>query len=309
MAKSLITGGAGFIGSHLADLLIEEGDNVVILDNLSTGSRKNLNPQAKFYEMDIQDPAVATVFKEEKPDYVFHLAAQIDVRKSVDDPAEDARINLLGSLNILENAAEQKTKKIIFASTGGAIYGEAESIPTEESYYEKPISPYGIHKLATEKSLFFYKKVKGLDYTILRLANVYGPRQNSSGEAGVVAIFISKLLQKEQPLINGDGNQTRDYVFVKDVAKAFILAKNNTESDKFNIGTGVETSVNETFNKIVFCLGIEKPRAYQEAKEGEQKRSCLDFSKAKSELEWRPEYDMERGIQETLEWFRLNRGE
>ena len=306
MAKSLITGGAGFIGSHLADLLAEKGDDVIVIDNLSTGDKKNLNPKAKFYQMDIRDRGIKEVFQRERPEFVFHLAAKIDVRKSVEDPIEDADVNLLGSLNVLENAALCRARKVIFASTGGAIYGEAKTIPTEEDHYEEPLSPYGINKLAAEKSLFFYKNSKGLDYTILRMSNVYGPRQNSKGEAGVIAIFISKLLKGEQPFINGDGHQTRDYVFVKDVARAFLLAKAPTNSDKFNISTGIETSVNEAFNKIVDCLGISTERAYQEAKEGEQRRSCLNFSKAKEELEWSPEYDMEKGIKETVEWFKNN---
>ncbi|MFA7169670.1 MAG: NAD-dependent epimerase/dehydratase family protein [Candidatus Paceibacterota bacterium] len=306
MAKSLITGGAGFIGSHLVDLLLEKGDEVVIIDNLSTGNKVNLNPQSKFYEMDIQDPDLEKVFKKEKPDFVFHLAAQIDVRKSVENPIEDAKINLLGSVNVIENAVKYNTQKFIFASTGGAIYGESEVLPTPENYYEKPLSPYGVHKLAVEKSLFFYNKTQDLDYTVLRMSNVYGPRQNSSGEAGVLAIFIKKLIQQEQPIINGDGGQTRDYVFVKDVARAFISAKNKTESDKFNISTGVEISVNDIFDKVVSSLGINTPKVYQDARKGEQKRSCLNSDKAIAELKWSPEYDIDRGIEETVEWFRKN---
>lgn len=304
MTKSLITGGAGFIGSHLADLLVAKGDDVIIVDNLSTGSRDNLNPQARFYPLDIQDMELAGVFEKEKPDYVFHLAAQIDVRKSVEDPAGDAKVNLLGSLNVLENACRHRTKKVVFASTGGAIYGETEKLPTPEHHYEKPLSPYGIHKLAVEKSLYFYKEIKGLDYTVLRMSNVYGPRQNSGGEAGVVAIFICKLLKGEMPLITGDGSQTRDYVFVKDVARAFVLAQNETPSEKFNISTGVETSVNEIFDRVVSHLGIETTKAYQAAKQGEQKRSCLDFNKAQTQLHWSPEYDIDRGIAEAVDWFR-----
>jgi UDP-glucose 4-epimerase len=305
MSKALITGGAGFIGSHIADLLVDDGHEVVIIDNLSTGDRDNLNPKAKFYEADIQDAKVSEIFDKEKPDFVFHLAAQIDVRKSVANPLLDAQVNILGSLNILENAVAHDVKKIIFASTGGAIYGEAAIFPTPEEHYEMPLSPYGINKLSVEKSLYYYKKVKNLDYTILRLSNVYGPRQNSHGEAGVIAIFIDKLLKGEQPVINGHGEQTRDYVFVKDVARAFILAKEHkTKSDKFNIGTGAETSVNEIFDLILEQIETGITRQHTEAKQGEQQRSCLDYKKAKEQLGWTPEYDINHGIKETVSWFK-----
>lgn len=306
MAKSLITGGAGFVGSHLANRLLADGDTVVVIDNLSSGSIENLDSRVNFYEMDIQDPKIAEIFEKEKPDFVFHLAAQIDVRKSVENPIEDAKINLLGTLNVLESAGKSGAKKVIFASSGGAIYGDTDIFPTPETRCEQPLSPYGIHKLAAEKSLFFYKKVNGLDYTILRMSNIYGPRQSVKGEAGVMAIFINRLLNAEQPYINGDGNQTRDYIFVKDVTQAFVLAKNATESDKFNIGTGVEISVNETFDKIVKGMGLNVPKMYKPAKPGEQMRSCLDSSRAKTELGWSPEYDIDRGIKETIQWFKNN---
>lgn len=309
MPKSLITGGAGFIGSHICNLLIEQGHEVIIIDNLSTGSKKNLHPNAKFYEMDIQDTKISEVFESEKPDYIFHMAAQIDVRKSVENPILDAQVNILGSLNVLENAVRHNVKKIIFASTGGAIYGEAEMIPTPEGYYEKPLSPYGINKLSIEKSLFFYKQVKHLDYTILRLSNVYGPRQNSHGEAGVVAIFINKIFKKGKPVINGDGCQTRDYVFVKDVARAFINAMQETKSDIYNIGTGVETDVNQILEIIISNINIDVVKEHTDAKPGEQKRSCLNNKKALEELGWSPEYDVERGTKETVEWFKANQDE
>lgn len=304
MTKSLITGGAGFVGSHLADRLLADGDDVVVIDNLSSGSRENLDGSVNFYEMDIQDPKISAIFEKERPDFVFHLAAQIDVRKSVENPIDDAKINLLGTLNVLETAAKSGVKKVIFASTGGAIYGEAEIIPTPEGHYAQPLSPYGIHKLAAEKSMFFYKKVKGLDYTVLRMSNIYGPRQNAKGEAGVMAIFLSKLLGGEQPYINGSGNQTRDYVFVKDVTRAFVLARNETKSNIFNIGTGVETNVNEVYEKLVAEMGLEVPKMYAPAKPGEQERSCLSCARADSELNWKPEYDIDRGIRETVQWFK-----
>jgi len=304
MTKSLITGGAGFVGSHLADRLLAQGDDVAVIDNFSSGSRENLDSNVRLYENDIRDPQIEAIFAKEKPDFVFHLAAQIDVRRSVENPTEDADINLLGTFNILDCAVRNGVKKVIFASTGGAIYGDTDIFPTKEGTYEQPLSPYGIHKLAAEKSLYFYKKVKGLDYTVLRMSNIYGPRQSTKGEAGVIAIFIDKMLKGEQPFINGDGKQTRDYVFVEDVTRAFILAKNTTGSDKFNIGTGVETSVNETFEKIVDNIGFDLPKMYKDAKPGEQKRSCLDASRAKSELGWKPECDIDRGIRETVQWFK-----
>jgi UDP-glucose 4-epimerase len=304
MSKSIITGGAGFIGSHIADLLIKKGNEVVIIDNLSTGKKENINPKAKLYRIDIRNMKISKIFKKEKPDFVFHLAAQIDVRKSVKDPISDAKVNILGSLNVLENSVKNNVKKIIFASTGGAIYGEAKKIPTTEEYYEKPLSPYGINKLSIEKSLFFYEKIKNLNYAILRLSNVYGPRQNSRGEAGVVAIFIDKMLRGWQPIINGDGNQTRDYVYVKDVARAFVSARKKTKSDKFNIGTGVETSVNQIFDKIANHMKTDMPRMHADAKPGEQQRSCLSCNRAKKELIWLPEYDIDRGIKKTVEWFK-----
>lgn len=303
MAKSLITGGAGFVGSHLADRLLADGDEVVVIDNLSSGSRENLSPQARFYEMDIRDSKIAEVMAEERPDYVFHLAAQIDVRKSVEDPLEDADVNLKGTLNILRAAHDSRVRKVIFASTGGAIYGDTDTFPTPEARCEQPLSPYGIHKLAAEKSLFFYGKVKGLDYTILRMSNIYGPRQNTRGEAGVIAIFLSRLMNGAQPYINGNGNQTRDYVYVKDVTEAFVLAKNDTASKIFNIGTGIETNVNDIFDMLVEGMGMNMPKEYKEARPGEQWRSCLDATRAKEELSWEPKYAIEQGLRETIAWF------
>ncbi len=306
MPKSLITGGAGFIGSHISDLLIEKGHKVIIVDNLSSGNKKNINQKAIFYEMDIQDPKISNIFQKEKLDFVFHLAAQINVRASTKNPMEDAKINVIGSLNIFENAARYNAEKVIFASTGGAIYGKTEIIPTSEDQHEKPLSPYGIGKLAAEKYLYYYKEIKNLDYIILRLANVYGPRQNSLGEAGVVSIFIDKLFKNEQPIINGDGKQTRDYVFVKDAAKAFAMALEKKESGIFNIGTGIETNVNGIFEKISSIMKSSIAKKYGPKKEGEQKRSCLNFQKAKNELGWSPAYDIDQGIKETVEWFKHN---
>src|SRR4030067_654229 len=246
----LITGGAGFIGSNAADRFIREGHQVIVVDNLTTGKLKNLNPKAKFYKIDIKNrEGLEGIFKENKIDIINHHAAQMDVRKSVDDPIYDADVNILGSLNLLQLAVKHKIKKFIFASTGGAVYGEQDYFPADEKHPQNPLSPYGISKLSLEKYLYFYKITYNLDYTILRYANVYGPRQDPHGEAGVVAIFIQKMLNKEQPIINGNGEQTRDFVYVGDVVEANILAmENNPELDSgtdniFNIGTSIETSV------------------------------------------------------------------
>ena len=301
--KILITGGAGFIGSHLVDRLIKQNHKVVVVDNLSTGKKKNLNPKAKFYKIDIRSPKVSQIFERERPKIVFHFAAQIDLRKSIEDPIRDAKINILGSLNLLENCKRFGVKRFIFASTGGAIYGDAHIIPTPEDYPEFPLSPYGIEKLAIDKYLNYYHKVFGLPFISLRLANVYGPRQNSKGEAGVVAIFCDKMLEGKQPIINGNGKQTRDFVYVDDVVEASILAMESKKSGIYNIGTGKETDINTIFRKLKKLTASNCKKVHGPAKPGEQKRSCLDYSKAKRELGWRPEYSVERGLEEVVRWF------
>jgi len=302
----LVTGGAGFVGSHLVDRLIKEGHQVVVVDNLSTGKKENLNKKAKFYKIDICSPKISQIFKKEKPEVVYHLAAQIDVRKSVEDPVRDADINILGSLNLIQNfirvnprlnqrKSASTNKKIIFASSG-AIYGDTNVIPTPEAHPENPETPYGIAKLAIEKYLYFYQKTLGLNYTALRLSNVYGPRQNSKGEAGVVAIFCDKMLSGKQPVIFGSGRQTRDFVFVDDVVEAALLAMQKEKRGLYNIGTVKETSINEIFKKIKKLTSSNCQEIHGPAKTGEQKRSCLDFSKAKKELNWQPKYDLEMGL-------------
>ncbi len=299
----LVTGGAGFIGSHIVDALVEAGHKVVIVDNFSTGSLKNVNPKAKLVERDIVEP-LADIFHDEKIDVVYHLAAQINVRKSVEDAVIDAKINVMGGLNILECCRKFKIKKFIFASTGGAMYGDTENIPTPEEEKEMPVSPYGIAKCSMEKYLYYYYKVHKMPYVALRFSNVYGPRQNSKGEAGVVAIFTAMMLAGKQPVINGDGKQTRDYVYVKDVVKANILALNKNVAGIYNVGTGVETDVNELFQKLNKLIGTNFKEVHKESMQGEQIRSCLDASKIKKELGWKPDYDLDEGLKETVDWFR-----
>lgn len=303
--KILVTGGAGFIGSHIVDALIKKGCEVAIVDNLSTGQKENINPKAKFIEADLVDfEQIAKIIAKEKPEIIYHLAAQMDVRKSVADPIFDAKNNILAGYNLIKLANENKIKKFIFSSTGGATYGDTQNRPTMETEKEWPLSPYGIAKLSIDKYLNYYNQVFGLKYISLRYANVYGPRQNPHGEAGVVAIFINKMLRKEEPTINGDGKQTRDYVFVKDVVKANILALEKIDSiGIFNVGTGKETSVNELFAQINANFGNKFKEIHGEAKPGEQKTSCLNFSKINKEFGWKPEYDLSSGIKETFKWF------
>lgn len=304
--KVLVTGGAGFIGSHLVDQLIELGYHVLVIDNLSTGNKRNLNSRAKFYRLDILSNKLAKIFQQEKLNYVFHLAAQINVRKSVDDPVFDAKTNILGSLNLLENCQKFKIKKFIFISTGGALYGDAKVIPTSESNPEKPVSPYGVAKLSIEKYLYYYKNEFGLNYTILRLGNVYGPRQNPEGEAGVVAIFISKLIKNIQSVINGTGKQTRDYIYVNDVVRAMIMAINK-KSGIYNIGTAKETDVNTIFKKIIKLGKFKAKEKHGPPVKGEQQRSCLAYSKIKNEWGFQPKYSLDQGLAETINWFKKNK--
>ncbi|MBN2364990.1 MAG: NAD-dependent epimerase/dehydratase family protein [Calditrichaeota bacterium] len=301
--KILLTGGAGFIGSNIADRYIELGHQVVIVDNLITGKKENIHSEAIFYEMDIRDDQLPRVFEKEKPQIVNHHAAQMDVRKSVADPIYDADVNVLGGLNVLQNCVRYKVGKFIFASTGGAIYGEQDYFPADEQHPLRPLSPYGITKLTTEKYLYFYNQSYNLKYTILRYANVYGPRQNPHGEAGVVAIFTERMLQDEQPVINGDGLQTRDYVYVGDVVRANEMVLERGNNKIYNIGTGQETDVNELFSKISRETGKNVPEKHGPAKPGEQKRSVLSSDFILKELGWKPEIGLAQGIKKTVQFF------
>ena len=305
--KILVTGGAGFIGSHVVDAFIEAGHSVVIVDDLSTGQKEFINSKATFLKMDIRDKAIQDIFKKEKFDVVNHHAAQMDVRKSVDDPLFDSDVNIRGTLNLLENCKSCGVKKFIFASTGGAIYGEQDYFPADEQHPVRPLSPYGISKLAVEKYLFYYQEVHGLQHVILRYANVYGPRQNPHGEAGVVAIFSQKMLSGGQPTINGDGKQTRDYVYVKDLVRANVIALHLNKSDVFNIGTGIETDVNRLFQSLRTLTGSQCKEVHGEWKKGEQRRSVLSIKKAQSELGWKPEVALQHGLQQAVEFFKNHR--
>jgi UDP-glucose 4-epimerase len=300
----LVTGGAGFIGSNVADAFIIAGHAVTIVDDFSSGKQENVNPKAKVYRMDIQDPAVENIFREEKIEVMCHLAAQMDVRKSVADPKFDASVNVLGFLNLMEQGRKHGLKKVIFSSTGGAIYGEQDYFPADEEHPNRPLSPYGITKLVTEKYLFFYKEIYGIDHVILRYANIYGPRQNPHGDAGVVAIFTMKMLKGEQPVINGDGKQTRDYVFVGDVVRANEQALTYRGSNIFNIGTGIETDVNQLFHHIKALTGSNCEEKHIPAKAGEQMRSVISSKKITDTLGWKPTVPLEEGLKRTVEFFR-----
>ena len=306
--KILLTGGAGFIGSHVTDELIAKGNDVVIIDNLSTGFEYNINPKAKFVKTDITDfKKIENVFVEESPEIIYHFAAQIDVRKSVSDPLFDAETNIMGTLNLIKLSSDFKIKKFIFSSTGGAIYGDTDVRPTPENHPEWPLSPYGIAKLATDKFLNYYNEIFGLKYVSLRYGNVYGPRQNPHGEAGVVAIFLNKMLKGEQPIINGDGDQTRDYVYVEDVVKANILALENIDKvGIYNVGTSIEISVNDLFKEINKNFDNKYKEVHGPAKLGEQKTSCLNYEKIKKDMNFIPKTDFSEGIKETYKWFLLN---
>ena len=302
--RILITGGSGFIGSHVADAYVQEGHEVTVVDDLSTGKKENINPKARFFKVDICDKGVEDIFKNGRFDVVNHHAAQIDVRKSVADPIFDAKVNILGSLNLLQNCIKYSVKKIIFASTGGAIYGEQEEFPAGESHPTNPLSPYGAAKLSVEHYLFFYGQVYGLNSTILRYANVYGPRQDPHGEAGVVAIFTNKLLNGEQPVINGDGMQTRDFVFVGDVVNANVLALTYNKGEIFNIGAGKEVTVKQLFEKLVDVSGSKVDAIYGPPKSGEQRRSVIAYQKAEKILKWFPKVALEDGLVKTFAYFK-----
>ena len=304
--KILVTGGAGFIASHITDAFIDEKHEVVILDDLSTGFEKNVNPKAKFVKLNICDIELSKLFENEKFDVVNHHAAQMDVRRSVADPAFDASTNILGTINLLQNSVKHGVKKFMFASTGGAVYGEQEYYPADENHPMNPLSPYGISKLSVEKYLYFYYNEYKLKYTILRYANIYGPRQNPFGEAGVVAIFSSRLLKGEQPVINGTGIQTRDYVFVKDVVKANLLTLSDDKNETYNVGTEIETNVNDLFKLLNEIVGKGQVEKHGPAAAGEQMRSVISSEKLYKKYNWKPGITLDKGLKKTVDYFKNN---
>jgi len=303
-SKVLITGGAGFIGSNIADKLIHEGYSVVVVDNFSSGKRENINPQAKVYDLDIRAGHLEEIFDKERPNFVSHHAAQIDVRKSVSNPINDLDINGKGLLNILECSRKFDVSKIIYASSGGAVYGEPKSLPVEESHQLKPQSPYGVTKLLGELYLDFYGKTYGLKYTALRYSNVYGPRQDSHGEAGVIDIFAEAMLRGDRPKIFGDGEQIRDYVFVGDIVNANFLSLTKGDFEAINIGTSKKTSVNDLFNIIKKETSFEGQPVYTPEKLGELKENYLNYQKANLLLGWAPCVPLEEGIPKTIRWIK-----
>jgi UDP-glucose 4-epimerase len=301
----LVTGGAGFIGSHVVDGYLAEGHEVSVVDNLSTGRKSNLNPHARFFNCDIRDrDALENVFHAGTYDVVNHHAAQTDVRRSVSDPVYDASVNILGFLGLLECCARHRVSKVILASTGGAVYGEQEVFPANEDHPTRPMSPYGTSKLSSEQYLSYYCITHGLHAVILRYANVYGSRQNPHGEAGVVAIFTATILRGDQPVINGDGKQTRDYVYVGDVVRANLIALQCQGFHIFNVGTGIETNVQEIFELIVKTSGTSVDATYGPAKVGEQRRSVLDTTKIARMFGWRPSVKLEEGLVATVAYLK-----
>lgn len=302
--KILITGGAGFIGSHIADRLIKNGHKVSIVDNLSRGHKENVNKDANFYKLDINSKKLSDVFKKEKPDVVSHQAAMINVRESVDIPLAYEKNNILGLVNVLENCRKYRTQKIINISSGGVVYGTPKNMPPREDYPFDPESPYGISKVEGEYWCRYYAKQFGIKYTSLRYANVYGPRQETAGGAGVIALFAKLMLKNKQPVIFGDGKIGRDYVYVDDVVDINIKCLKQGNNDAFNVGTGKITTVGEIFNEIKKITNYQGDAKYEAEKAGELKLNYLDVKKAYKKLSWKPKTDLSSGIRKTVEYFK-----
>lgn len=315
MKKVLVTGGAGFIGSHIVDGYLKEGYQVVVIDDLSGGKRENLNKKAKFYQMDINDRKVAEIFTEEEFDLVNHHAAQIDLRTSVKKPLLDAKINILGTLNLLENCLKYKVRNFIFISSGGAIYGQPEEIPVDEYYPKNPLSPYAVAKHTIEHYLYYYRQIFALNYLALRYANVYGPRQDPFGEAGVIAIFSQKMLKKDRPTILGDGEQLRDYIYIDEVIDINMLASQKIESLNkkrasspddlsYNVGIGKGNSVNFLYRVLAEITDFPEKPIYAPGKKGDIRKIYLDTEKAKKELNWQAKLELRDGLKKTVKWFK-----
>jgi UDP-glucose 4-epimerase len=304
MKKILVTGGAGFIGSHVVDAYIEAGHHVAVVDNLSSGFRNFVNPNATFYEVDIRSDDLANVFENEKPDIVSHLAAQIDVRRSVEEPAFDADVNIRGSLNVLECCRNHGVNKILFASTGGAIYGEPEKLPVSEDYWPRPICHYGAAKYSVEHYIYLYRHLYGLDFTILRFPNVYGPRQNPHGEAGVCSILIGLMLEGRAPTLYGFGKPLRDYVFAGDIARACVLALDKGSGETLNLGSGIGTSVREIFDALREIIGFPHEPVLKELRPGEIHQIYITGDRAYEVLDWSPKMGLKDGLQATVDHIR-----
>ena len=302
--KVLVTGGAGFIGSHVADRLVADGHDVVILDDLSTGHVEHLQANARFYQMDLHSPWIDELFRIERPEAVVHQAAQASVRRSVEDPVFDASVNVLGTAALLQASVHHGVHRFLFASTGGALYGDADATPTPEDYPTLPVSPYGASKLAAEVYLRTFHAMHGLSYAALRYANVYGPRQHPHGEAGVVAIFTRRLLSGEKARINGDGKQTRDFVYVGDVAEANARALVSDAVGSFNVGTGIETDISTIFQLLKRLTGSSQPEEHGPPLPGEQRRSVVDARKIEKALGWNPKTSLQAGLDATVQYFR-----
>jgi UDP-glucose 4-epimerase len=311
--RALVTGGAGFIGSNLVDRLLAEGHEVDVLDDLSSGSLANLaearadrTNRLTFHQIDIRDPQLVDLIGRRSPEVVYHLAAQIDVRVSVARPAFDAEVNVIGTINVLEGARVAGTRKVVFASSGGTIYGDVpgSDLPVKESRPQAPLSPYGVTKRVAFDYLNLYRELHGLEFTALALGNVYGPRQDPHGEAGVVAIFAGRLLADQPCTIYGDGAQTRDYVYVDDVVDAFVRATSKGGGLLVNVGTGVETSVTELYATLARASGVDRPAAMAPARSGELRRSALDPGRAAIHLGWKPWTTVEDGAARVLDWFK-----
>ena len=306
--KILITGGAGFIGSTIADLFVASGWDVAVVDDLSSGKRENVPSAARLYPCDVRSAAAAEAILKEQPQVICHHAAQIDVRKSMADPRFDADVNLGGLLNLMQAAVRAgSVEQVIFASSGGAMYGDTDLIPTREDFPPKPVSHYGAAKAASELYLNVYRANHGIPSAALRYGNVYGPRQDPHGEAGVVAIFCGRLLERRTCTIYGDGTQTRDYVYVGDVARANLLAAEKRFDGALNVGTGIETDVNALYAHLARAAGVTAAAEHGPARPGEQRRSCIDPSAAAAALGWKPEVALSDGLARTLEWFRSRR--
>jgi len=298
-----VTGGAGFIGSHVAEALVAAGHRVLIVDDLSSGRKENIPAGAEFHQLDIRSRQAAMLLERAGVEVLVHHAAQMDVRRSVADPCFDAEVNVVGTLNLLEAGRRGGVGQVVFASTGGAIYGEQKSFPADEDHPLRPLSPYGVAKLAVERYLWFYHVEYGLDVTALRYANVYGPRQNPHGEAGVVAIFLDRLLAGVQPVINGDGLQTRDYVYVGDIARANLAALGTTGYRVYNVGTGIETDVVTLYRSLADAVGVSGPPRHGEAKAGEQRRSSICAARLRMELGVTVDTALAQGVPATASWF------